>query len=162
MTTPDEGEGDEIEALTRTVVAQFESYVKLNKKVSPETLVSVNQIDEPARLADTVASHLAIKIDEKQGLLEISDVGQRLETVPLDCRTYRLLFHRKPDWHWSRQVRLGLHAACRRSDCLGEIGDRIGPTDSFLRIESSESRITRVSPGGQRASRRAGKKTVDV
>lgn len=79
----DEGaeDEDEIEALTRSVVAQFESYVKLNKKVSPETLVSVNQIDDPARLADTVASHLAIKISEKQDLLEIADVGKRLETV---------------------------------------------------------------------------------
>lgn len=72
---------NEIEALSRSVVAQFESYVKLNKKVSPETLVSVNQIDDPARLADTVASHLAIKINEKQDLLEIADVAKRLETV---------------------------------------------------------------------------------
>ncbi len=72
---------NEIEALSRSVVAQFESYVKLNKKVSPETLVSVNQIDDPARLADTVASHLAIKINEKQDLLEIADVAKRLERV---------------------------------------------------------------------------------
>jgi ATP-dependent Lon protease len=81
MIPEDEGEGDEIEALTRTVVAQFESYVKLNKKVSPETLVSINQIDEPSKLADTIASHLAIKIKEKQDLLEIVDVGKRLEAV---------------------------------------------------------------------------------
>lgn len=72
---------NEIEALSRSVITQFESYVKLNKKVSPETLVSVNQIDDAARLADTVASHLAIKISEKQDLLEINDVAKRLETV---------------------------------------------------------------------------------
>lgn len=72
---------NEIEALSRSVITQFESYVKLNKKVSPETLVSVNQIDDAARLADTVASHLAIKISEKQDLLEINDVAKRLEKV---------------------------------------------------------------------------------
>jgi ATP-dependent Lon protease len=77
----DIADDSEIEALSRSVIGQFESYVKLNKKVSPETLVSVNQIDDPARLADTVASHLAIKISEKQDLLEINDVGKRLEKV---------------------------------------------------------------------------------
>lgn len=71
----------EIEALSRSVIAEFESYVKLNKKVSPETLVSVNQIDDAPRLADTIASHLAIKLSEKQDLLEIPDVAERLEAV---------------------------------------------------------------------------------
>ncbi|MEN8721537.1 MAG: endopeptidase La [Alphaproteobacteria bacterium] len=73
--------GDEVEALSRTVVSHFESYVKLNKKTPPEVLVSINQIDDPAKLADTVASHLAIKLAEKQELLEIESVYQRLERV---------------------------------------------------------------------------------
>ena len=71
----------ETEALARTVVSQFESYIKLNKKIAPEVLVSVNQIDDPAKLADTVAGHLSIKIPEKQELLEIAGTAARLERV---------------------------------------------------------------------------------
>jgi len=71
----------ELEALGRTVVGQFEQYIKLNKKIAPEVLVSLNQIEEPSKLADTVASHLNIKISEKQELLEIQRVGERLERV---------------------------------------------------------------------------------
>jgi ATP-dependent Lon protease len=79
----DEGLGDaqEQEALSRVVVAQFEQYIKLNKKIPPEVLVSVNQIDDAPKLADTIASHLALKISEKQELLEIEGVIERLERV---------------------------------------------------------------------------------
>jgi ATP-dependent Lon protease len=75
------GETKEIEALARTVVSQFEQYIKLNKKIPPEVLVSINQIEEPSKLADTVASHLQLKIAEKQELLEADGVGERLERV---------------------------------------------------------------------------------
>src|ERR1700743_1272889 len=75
------GEKKDLEALGRPVVAQFEQYIKLNKKIAPEVLVSLNQIDEPSKLADTVASHLNLKIPEKQDLLEISKVSERLERV---------------------------------------------------------------------------------
>ncbi len=79
---PDEGgDAKELEALGRTVVSQFEQYIKLNKKIAPEVLVSLNQIEEPSKLADTVASHLNLKIAEKQELLEIAKVGERLERV---------------------------------------------------------------------------------
>jgi ATP-dependent Lon protease len=74
-------EAPEIEALARSVVNQFEQYVKLNRKVPPEVLVSINQIDDPSKLADTVASHLALKIADKQELLEIESVTERLERV---------------------------------------------------------------------------------
>jgi len=74
-------EPSELEALTRTVVSQFEQYIKLNRKIPPEVLVSVNQIDDPGKLADTVASHLALKIPEKQELLETDSVAQRLERI---------------------------------------------------------------------------------
>ena len=77
----EEGDGGELEALCRSVTNQFEQYVKLNKKVPPEVLVSVNQIEEPAKLADTIASHLSIKLEEKQELLEIGSVNGRLERV---------------------------------------------------------------------------------
>ncbi|KIL98381.1 ATP-dependent protease La Type I [Paramagnetospirillum magnetotacticum MS-1] len=79
----DEREGDqqELEALSRSVVSQFEQYIKLNKKIPPEVLVSVNQIEDAAKLADTVASHLALKIAEKQELLEVEVISERLERV---------------------------------------------------------------------------------
>src|ERR1700716_3305489 len=73
------GEEVEAEALARSVVNEFESYVKLNKKVSPEVVGVVQQIDDYAKLADTVASHLAVKIPEKQVILEIPSVTERLE-----------------------------------------------------------------------------------
>ena len=76
-----EGDSQEQEALARTVVGQFEHYIKLNKKIPPEALVSVNQIESPGKLADTIASHLALKISEKQELLEIENVTERLEKV---------------------------------------------------------------------------------
>ncbi|RKK05482.1 endopeptidase La [Pseudoroseomonas wenyumeiae] len=75
------GEAPELEALSRTVVSQFEQYIKLNKKIAPEVLVSINQIDDPAKLADTVASHLNLKISEKQELLDTASVSARLERV---------------------------------------------------------------------------------
>ncbi|HEV8030753.1 MAG TPA: endopeptidase La [Stellaceae bacterium] len=75
------GSQQETEALARTVVAQFEQYIKLNKKIPPEVLVSINQIEDPGKLADTVASHLTLKIPEKQELLETVPVSERLEKV---------------------------------------------------------------------------------
>ncbi len=75
------GEQQELEALARTAVSQFEQYIKLNKKIPPEVLVSINQIEDPSKLADTLASHLALKIPEKQELLETETVSERLEKV---------------------------------------------------------------------------------
>jgi ATP-dependent Lon protease len=75
------GEKVEAEALARSVVTEFENYVKLNKKVSPEVVQVVQQIEDYARLGDTVASHLAVKIPDKQQILEILSVAERLEKV---------------------------------------------------------------------------------
>tara|TARA_E500000318_G_scaffold22377_2_gene22662 strand:+ start:1240 stop:3639 length:2400 start_codon:yes stop_codon:yes gene_type:complete len=77
----EESDDPEQEALSRAVVSQFEQYIKLNKKIPPEVLVSVNQIEDPAKLTDTIASHLALKIAEKQELLESETVIERLERV---------------------------------------------------------------------------------
>ena len=77
----DSGDESELEALMRTVAAKFEDYVKLNKKVPPEALASLSQIQEPGKLADSISAHLAVKIDEKQSLLEEPDVASRLERV---------------------------------------------------------------------------------
>lgn len=77
----DLGDEAEVEALSRSVITEFESYVKLNKKLSPEIIAAVGQIEDYAKLADTVASHLAIKIPEKQEILSFTSVIQRLEHV---------------------------------------------------------------------------------
>src|SRR5438046_587048 len=81
--TISEGPGahQEIEALGRTVVAQLEQYIKLNKKIPTALLVSIIQIEDPGKLADTVAAHLTLKIPEKQELLETGTVAERLEKV---------------------------------------------------------------------------------
>jgi ATP-dependent Lon protease len=71
----------EIDVLVRSIITQFEQYVKLNKKVPPEVLTSLSGIDEPGRLADTVAAHMALKLSEKQRILEIQDIKARLEQV---------------------------------------------------------------------------------
>jgi len=77
----DETVNEETEALSRAVISQFEQYVKLNKKIPPEVLVSINQIDDILKMADTVASHLSLKIDEKQDLLELKTIPERLEKI---------------------------------------------------------------------------------
>ncbi len=77
----DIGSKVEAEALGRSVLTEFDSYVKLNKKVSPEVVGVVTQIEDHSKLADTVASHLAVKIPEKQAVLENLKVTTRLEKV---------------------------------------------------------------------------------
>ena len=69
----------EADVLVRSLIAQFEQYVKLSKKIPPEVLTSIGGIDEPSRLADTVSAHLALRIDEKQQVLEMTDLRERLE-----------------------------------------------------------------------------------
>ena len=74
-------DGREIEALTRSLLAHFEQYVKLSKKTPPEILASLSTIDDASRLADTIAAHLAVKIDQKQAILEVHDTRERLEQL---------------------------------------------------------------------------------
>jgi ATP-dependent Lon protease len=76
---PESDSDIEIQALMRTVFAQFDQYVKLNKKIPPEILTSLAGIDEAGRLADTIAAHLTLKLDEKQKVLEMFSVAERLE-----------------------------------------------------------------------------------
>ena len=71
----------ELQAAARTVVSEFENYVKLNKKVPPEVVVSINKIEDPSKLADTISAHLALKVAEKQQLLELDSVSKRLERI---------------------------------------------------------------------------------
>ena len=81
---PIQPEGDvtpEVEALRRAVTQQFDQYVKLNKKIPPEILTSISSIDDPGRLADTIAAHLPLKLENKQVVLDLSDVKVRLENL---------------------------------------------------------------------------------
>jgi ATP-dependent Lon protease len=76
-----DGKSAEIEALRRAVLQQFDQYVKLNKKIPPEILTSIASIDDPGRLADTIAAHLPLKLDNKQVVLDLADVKGRLENL---------------------------------------------------------------------------------
>src|SRR5215471_9969960 len=78
---PDAVESTEVEAMRRALVAQFDQYVKLNKKIPPEILTSLAGIEEPGRLADTVAAHLPLKLEQKQKVLEMFAVKERLESL---------------------------------------------------------------------------------
>jgi len=71
----------EIEALRRAVMQQFDQYVKLNKKIPPEILTSISSIDDPGRLADTIAAHLPLKLENKQAVLDLASVKERLENL---------------------------------------------------------------------------------
>ena len=77
----------EIEIIMRSLMSQFEQYIKLNKKIPPEVLGSLAGIEEPGRLADTIAAHLTLKVEDKQELLEILDVGERLERLMASIET---------------------------------------------------------------------------
>ncbi len=76
-----EHKSSEIEALRRAVMQQFDQYVKLNKKIPPEILTSISSIDDPGRLADTIAAHLPLKVENKQTVLDMSDIKLRLENL---------------------------------------------------------------------------------
>jgi len=75
------GKASEIEALRRAVMQQFDQYVKLNKKIPPEILTSISSIDDAGRLADTIAAHLPLKLDNKQAVLNLAGVKERLENL---------------------------------------------------------------------------------
>ncbi len=77
----DNGPDNEVEAMRRAILAQFDQYVKLNKKIPPEILTSLSGIEEAGRLADTIAAHLPLKLEQKQEVLEMFDVATRLEKL---------------------------------------------------------------------------------
>lgn len=79
LVATEESDDSEVEAMRRAIVQQFDQYVKLNKKIPPEILASLSGIDDAGRLADTVAAHLPLKLDQKQEILEIFSVAKRLE-----------------------------------------------------------------------------------
>jgi ATP-dependent Lon protease len=136
----------EIEALGRTASAQFDNYVKLNKKIPPESQAEVQQIADPSKLADTIASHLTVKIAEKQGLLEMVNVGERLEKVfglmeaemsvlqverKIRTRVKRQMEKTQREYYLNEQLKAiqkELGEGEEQRDELGEIEDRIKKT----------------------------------
>jgi ATP-dependent Lon protease len=136
----------EIEALARTASAQFDNYVKLNKKIAPESQAEVQQISDPSKLADTIASHLTVKIPEKQGLLEMVNVGERLEKVfglmeaemsvlqverKIRTRVKRQMEKTQREYYLNEQLKAiqkELGEGEEQRDELGEIEDRIKKT----------------------------------
>jgi len=83
----DEGTNHEVEAMRRAIISQFDQYVKLNKKIPPEILTSLAGIEEPGRLADTIAAHLPLKLEQKQEILELFGVFERLERLLTQLET---------------------------------------------------------------------------
>ncbi|HEX3096282.1 MAG TPA: endopeptidase La, partial [Usitatibacter sp.] len=81
MIASEEPDSNEVEAMRRTLLAQFDQYVKLNKKIPPEVLTSLSGIDGAGRLSDTIAAHLPLKLEQKQQILEMFNVGRRLEQL---------------------------------------------------------------------------------
>jgi len=80
-------DNNEVEAMRRAIIAQFDQYVKLNKKIPPEILASLSGIEDPGRLADTIAAHLPLKLEQKQEVLEMSRTGERLEKLLTQLET---------------------------------------------------------------------------
>ena len=136
----------EIEALARTAAAQFDNYVKLNKKIPPESQSEVQQITDPSKLADTIASHLTVKISDKQSLLEMVNVGERLEKVfglmesemsvlqverKIRTRVKRQMEKTQREYYLNEQLKAiqkELGEGEEQRDELGELEDRIKKT----------------------------------
>jgi ATP-dependent Lon protease len=154
------GESTELEALARTAVTQFEQYIKLNKKIPPEVLVSINQIDDPSKLADTLASHLALKIPEKQEILEADSVSARLEKIfgymeseigvlqvekRIRSRVKRQMEKTQREYYLNEQLKAiqkELGEGDEGKDELGELEQRIAKTK--LSKEAREKALTEV------------------
>ena len=152
------GSEDEIEALARSVVSQFESYVKLNKKISPEVLGTASQIEDYSKLADTIASHLAIKIAEKQQILEVTSVSERLERVftLMESEISVLQVERKIRSRVKRQMEKTQREYYLNEQMKAiqkELGDSEEGRDDLAEIEQKIEK-TKLSQGGPREGAR--------
>lgn len=161
-------EDDELEALGRTVVNQFEQYVKLNKKIPPEVIVSINQIDEISKMADTIASHLALKIEQKQELLELATTAQRLEKIfsfmegeigvlhvekRVRSRVKRQMEKTQREYYLNEQMKAIQKELGEGEDGLDEIGEiekRVAetkmPKEAKERAEAEIKKLRQMSP----------------
>ena len=158
----------EIEAIARSTVAEFENYVKLNKKISPEVLSSVSQIEDYTKLADTIASHLAIKLAEKQEILSIFSVQERLEHIfsmmeseisvlqvekRIRSRVKRQMEKTQREYYLNEQMKAiqrELGDGEEGKDELSELEERIGKTklskDAKEKANSEFKKLKQMSP----------------
>ena len=163
-----EEDSKELEALSRSVVSQFEHYIKLNRKIPPEVLVSINQIDSPDKLADTIASHLVLKISEKQDLLQTVSVTERLEKIyagmeaeigvlqvekRIRSRVKRQMDKTQREYYLNEQLK-AIHKELGEidegKDEISEIEDRIGNSrlskDAREKAQSEVKKLRSMSP----------------
>lgn len=137
----------EVEALTRSSICQFEQYVKLGKKIPPETLVTVVTVEEPGRLSDLIASHLTLKIEDKQSLLDAIDIKERLQRLceilgreievlelerKINTRVRKQMEKTQKEYYLREQMK-----AIQKE--LGEKDEKIAETDDYRsRLEQAE------------------------
>jgi ATP-dependent Lon protease len=162
------GKEVEAEALARSVVAEFENYVKLNKKVSPEVLSAVSNIEDYSKLADTVASHLAVRIPEKQEILALTSAAERLEKVlgmmeseisvlqvekRIRSRVKRQMEKTQREYYLNEQMKAiqkELGDGEEGRDELRELEDRIGKTkfskEAREKAEAELKKLRQMSP----------------
>ncbi len=165
----DAGNTSELEALMRAVTEQFESYAKLNRKIAPESVSTISDIVEPGKLADAVASQLQVKLAEKQGLLELSDVKDRLEKVlslmegemgmmqmerKIKNRVKRQMEKSQREYYLNEQMKaiqreLGDQGEGERDE-VGEIEDKIKETglseEARAKAEQEVKKLRQMSP----------------
>src|SRR5690348_2297492 len=158
----------EVEALIRSVNSTFENYVKLNKKIPPEMIMSVASIDEPARLADTIVAHLGIKLEDKQTLLEMTNPAERLEKVlgfmrseieilevekRIRTRVKKQMERTEKEYYLNEQMRAIQKELGERDEFKNELGEleeklkaKKMPEDARLKVEKEIKKLKMMSP----------------
>jgi ATP-dependent Lon protease len=141
---PPQGEGSpEIEALRRAVTQQFDQYVKLNKKIPPEILTSIAGIDDPGRLADTIAAHLPLKLESKQSVLDLFPVAKRLEKL------LELLEHEVDILQVEKRIRGRVKRQMEKSQREYYLNEQV----KAIQKELGEARTVPISTNSTRRSR---------
>jgi len=166
-------EGTEVQALMRAVFTQFDQYVKLNKKIPPEILTTLASVDDPSRLADTIAAHLTLKLEDKQVILDMQDVPQRLEHLlgklesEIDIlqvekrirgRVKRQMEKSQREYYLNEQVKAIQKELGEQDDAadLDELAKRIEdakmPKEAFEKTTSELKKLRLMSPMSAEAS----------
>lgn len=167
-------QSEELMVLSRAITEQFEEYVKLNKKIPPEVIVSVNQITDIDKMADTIASHLALKLEEKQELLELTTTAERLERIfqhmegemgvlqvekKIRNRVKRQMEKTQREYYLNEQMKAiqkELHETDDGMDEMAELEDKIKKTkftkEARKKAESEFKKLKQMSPMSAEAS----------
>ena len=159
---PDESiENAESEGLVRTVHTTFENYAKLNKKAPPELLSSIASIDEPGRLADSIVAHLNLKLEERQELLEMTDIMQRMQAEievleverKIRGRVKKQMERSQKEYYLNEQMRAIQKELGERDESKGELDEldellsaKLMPDDARERVEKEIKKLKMMSP----------------